>query len=177
MMMTRSLLFLFFSLLGGFTKTLLTSHASSFESSSVLSLETDDERESTKHFGRVNSHNALSGIRTFSSPLPIDPTYGPDGNSYSTDGVTIKAEKTKISGDKIRITVTVTVPKDLLNNASRTDYTSDTLKSHWVGVYSPANASMLNETAPVKYSIVEKYSVAYHAVSYTHLTLPTILRV
>ena len=163
MMTTRSLLFLFFSLFGGFTKTLLTSHASSFESSSVLSLETDDERERNKHFGRVNSHNALSGIRKFQSPLPIDPTYGPDGNSYSTDGVTIKAEKTKISGDKTPITVTVTVPKDLLNNASRTDYTSETLKRHWVGVYSPANASMLNETAPVKYSIVEKYSVAYHA--------------
>ena len=161
MMTTRSLLFLFFSLFGGFTKTLLTSHASSFESSSVLSLETDDERERNKHFGRVNSHNALSGIRKFQSPLPIDPTYGPDGNSYSTDGVTIKAEKTKISGDKTQITVTVTVPKDLLNNG--TDYTSDTLKRHWVGVYSPANASMLNETAPVKYSIVEKYSNAYVA--------------
>ena len=165
MMMTRSLLFLFFSLFGGFTKTLLTSHASSFESSSVLSLETDDERESNKHFGRVNSHNALSGIRTFSSPLPIDPLFGPDGNSYSTDGVTIKAEKTKISGDKTRITVTVKVPvESLLNNASRTDYTSETLKRHWVGVYSPANASMLNETAPVKYSIVEKYSNAYARV-------------
>ena len=162
-MTTRSLLFLFFSLFGGFTKTLLTSRASSFESSSVLSLETDDERERNKYFGRVNSHNALSGIRKFQSPLPIDPTYGPDGNSYSTDGVTIKAEKTKISGDKTRITVTVTVPIDVLDNASRTDYTSETLKRHWVGVYSPANASMLNETAPVKYSIVEKYSNAYVA--------------
>ena len=77
--------------------------------------------------------------------------------------MTIKAEKTKISGDKTRITVTVTVPIDVLNIASRTDYTSETLKRHWVGVYSPANASMLNETAPVKYSIVEKYSNAYVA--------------
>ena len=78
--------------------------------------------------------------------------------------MTIKAEKTKISGDKTRITVTVKVPvESLLNNASRRDYTSETLKRHWVGVYSPANASMLNETAPVKYSIVEKYSNAYVA--------------
>ena len=128
----------------------------------LISVSAVEEGEGGRFYGHVNSHQSLSGVRSFSTPFPIEPFYGEDGHSYSTDNVTIVAEQTKISGDKTRISVTVRVPlESLLRNESRTDYTSETLSRHWVGVYSPAGVELLNETAPVKYSIVEKYSNAY----------------
>ena len=130
----------------------------SFTRASDLFAATED------HHHYYNSHQALTGITTI-SPFPIDQvSYGSDNHSYkSTDGVTIVANPTEISGDKKRVSVTVEVPKEaLLDNVSRTDYTKDTLSRHWVGVYSPPGVDV-NETAPVKYSIVEKYSNAYIA--------------
>ena len=129
----------------------------SFSRASDLFAATED------HHHYYNSHQALTGITTI-SPFPIDQSYGSDNHSYTKDGVTIEADPTKISGDKKRVTVTVVVPREaLLDNVSRTDYTKDTLSRHWVGVYSPPGVDLLNATAPVKYSIVEKYSNAYIA--------------
>ena len=131
----------------------------SFSRASDLFAATEDHH----NLSYYNSHQALTGITTI-SPFPIDQSYGSDNHSYTKDGVTIEADPTKISGDKKRVTVTVVVPREaLLDNVSRTDYTKDTLSRHWVGVYSPPGVDLLNETAPVKYSIVEKYSNAYIA--------------
>ena len=90
----------------------------SFSRASDLFAATED------HHHYYNSHQALTGITTI-SPFPIDQSYGSDNHSYTKDGVTIKADPTKISGDKKRVTVTVVVPREaLLDNVSRTDYTN-----------------------------------------------------
>ena len=80
----------------------------SFSRASDLFAATEDHH----NLSYYNSHQALTGITTI-SPFPIDQSYGSDNHSYTKDGVTIKADPTKISGDKKRVTVTVVVLREL----------------------------------------------------------------
>jgi acid phosphatase type 7 len=114
----------------------------------------------------MNDHQPLSAIRDMRAYQQGEEErfFGEDGNSYSTERafeIKIEAASAEVAGDSPKMSVTITCSRtNLLENSSRTDYTEDTLRRHWVGLYSPANANV-SETAPVKYAVVFNRNSAY----------------